>query len=301
LLALGVSDVRMEEGSLRCDANISLRPAGTDAFGTKIEVKNVNSIRSVYRALQFEQARQAEALARGERLAQETRHWDEGRGVTTPGRSKEYASDYRYFPEPDLTPLEPDAAWIERLRASLPELPAARRRRFETAYGLDPTQASLVGTDATWASFFDEAVALGADPTAVANQMAGDLAAHLNGAKIELTDAKVTPTHVAELVKLLADGVISSAGGKQALAVAFQTGEPIGAIVEAKGLRQVSDAGVLEGVIDEVIGENPGPAEQFRAGKEGVLGFLVGQVMRKTKGSANPKLAGDLLRARLQP
>jgi aspartyl-tRNA(Asn)/glutamyl-tRNA(Gln) amidotransferase subunit B len=300
LLALGVSDVRMEEGSLRCDANISLRPLGSDQLGTKVEVKNVNSIRSVYRALQFEQARQAEALSHGETLLQETRHWDEQRGITTPGRSKEYASDYRYFPEPDLTPLEPDPAWIEQLRASLPELPTARRRRFEQTYGLDPAQAGLVGADPTWAAFFEETVALGADPKAVANQMAGDLAAHLNGAKIELSDAKVTPRHIADLVGLLADGVISSAGGKQALGAAFETGEPIATIVESRGLRQVSDAGALESVIDDVIAENPGPAEQFRAGKEGVLGFLVGQVMRQTKGSANPKLAGDLLRARLR-
>jgi aspartyl-tRNA(Asn)/glutamyl-tRNA(Gln) amidotransferase subunit B len=299
LLALGVSDVRMEEGSLRCDANISTRRVGQSEYGVKVEVKNLNSIRSLYRALEFEERRQREALDGGVRLAQETRHWDEHRGITTPGRSKEYASDYRYFPEPDLTPLEPEPAWIERIRASLPELPSARRRRFESSYGLDPTQAALVGTDAAWASFFEASVGLGADPRAAANWLTGDVAAHLNDAHADLADTKLTPGHVADLVRLLADGTISSAGAKQALPEAFATGDPIEAIVDAKGLRQVSDAGALEAVIDEVIAENAGPAEQFRAGKEGVLGFLVGQVMRKTKGSANPRLAGDLLRARL--
>jgi aspartyl-tRNA(Asn)/glutamyl-tRNA(Gln) amidotransferase subunit B len=299
LLALGVSDVRMEEGSLRCDANISTRPAGQAEFGIKVEVKNLNSIRSLYRALQFEERRQRQALADGVRLIQETRHWDEHRGITTPGRSKEYASDYRYFPEPDLTPLEPEPAWIEEIRESLPELPAARRRRFESSYGLDPSQAALVGTDAAWASFFEATVGLGADPRAAANWLTGDVAAHLNEARADLADTRLTPQHVADLVRLLADGTISSAGAKQALAEAFAGGDAIGAIVDAKGLRQVSDASALEAVIDEVIAENPGPVEQFRAGKEGVLGFLVGQVMRKTKGSANPKLAGDLIRARV--
>ena len=299
LLALGVSDVRMEEGSLRCDANISTRLVGQSEFGVKVEVKNLNSIRSLYRALQYEEQRQREALSDSARLTQETRHWDEHRGITTPGRSKEYASDYRYFPEPDLTPLEPEPAWIERIRASLPELPSARRRRFEDSYGLDATQAALVGTDAAWASFFEAAVGMGADPRAAANWLTGDVAAHLNDTRAELSETKLGPGHVADIVRLVADGTISSAGAKQALAEAFTTGDPIEAIVDARGLRQVSDASALESVIDEVIAENPGPAEQFRAGKEGVLGFLVGQVMRKTKGSANPKLAGDLIRARL--
>jgi aspartyl-tRNA(Asn)/glutamyl-tRNA(Gln) amidotransferase subunit B len=299
LLALGVSDVRMEEGSLRCDANISTRPAGRQDLGVKVEVKNLNSIRSLYRALQFEERRQRQALSNGERLIQETRHWDEHRGITTPGRSKEYASDYRYFPEPDLTPLEPDAAWIEEIRASLPELPSARRRRFEAQYGLEPVHAALVGTDATDASFFEAAVGLGADPRAAANWLTGDVAAHLNEARADLADTRLTPKHLADLVRLVAEEAISSAGAKQALAEAFATGDPIEEIVDTKGLRQVSDASALESVVAEVIEANPGPAEQFRAGKEGVLGFLVGQVMKRTGGSANPKLASELLRARL--
>jgi aspartyl-tRNA(Asn)/glutamyl-tRNA(Gln) amidotransferase subunit B len=299
LESLGVSDVRMEEGSLRCDANISLRPVGQQELGTKVEIKNLNSIRSLERALRFEQTRQADALTRGERLVQETRHWDENRGVTSSMRSKEFAFDYRYFPEPDLSPLEPDPEWVERLRSELPELPAARRARFERDHGLEPRLAALVGTEASSARYFEQAVALGADPTAAANWMTGDLSALLNASRTELSTSPITPRHLADLVKLVTNDEISSAGAKTALAQAFSTGEDIGAIVEAKGLRQVSDSSALDAVIDEVIAENPGPVEQFRKGKEGVLGFLVGQVMRKTNGSANPKVAGDLLRQRL--
>jgi aspartyl-tRNA(Asn)/glutamyl-tRNA(Gln) amidotransferase subunit B len=300
LETLGVSDVRMEEGSLRCDANISLRPAGQADLGTKVEVKNLNSIRSLYRALKFEQERQVAALAAGEPLLQETRHWDENRGITTPGRSKEYASDYRYFPEPDLTPIEPDAEWIEKLRAALPELPAARRRRLEQEYGLDRRQAALVGGDVAWAGFFERTVSMGADPKAAANWMAGDIAALLREHDTPMDGSPITPQHVADLVRLVGEGAISSAGAKAALARAFDTGEPIESIVEAQGLRQVSDAGALEAVVDEVIAENPGPVEQFRGGKEGALNALVGHVMKKTRGSANPAMAGDLLRRRLE-
>jgi aspartyl-tRNA(Asn)/glutamyl-tRNA(Gln) amidotransferase subunit B len=299
LEALGVSDVRMEEGSLRCDANVSVRPRGEEGFGTKVEIKNLNSIRSLHRALLHEEDRLKRALVEGTALVQETRHWDESRGITTPGRSKEYASDYRYFPEPDLTPLEPDAEWIERLRAELPELPAVRRRRFEHDFGLDRRQASLVGHSLAWAEFFEQAVSLGAEPRAAANWMTADLAGHLNAARQDLSDSKVTPAHVADLVRLLGEGAISSAGAKAALAEAFATGAPIEEIVEAKGLEQVSDAAALDGIIDQVLAENPGPAEQFRGGKEGALNALVGQVMRKTRGAANPKVAADLLRARL--
>ena len=299
LEALGVSDVRMEEGSLRCDANISVRPIGHTDLGTKIEIKNLNSIRSIYRALAFEQERQIAALRAGQPLAQETRHWDENRNVTTPGRSKEYASDYRYFPEPDLTPIEPDPAWIEKLRSELPELPSARRGRYQDEYRLEPHQAAVIGGSRSWAEFLEKAVAMGAEPRAAANWMTGDLAALLREHDQSLEGSKVTPQHIADLVRLFAGETISSAGAKTALAEAFQTGAPIDEIVESKGLQQVSDAGALEAAIDEVIAENPGPVEQFRGGKEGALNALVGHVMKKTKGSANPKVAADLLRQRL--
>ena len=299
LEALDVSDVRMEEGSLRCDTNVSIRPHGAEEYGTKVEIKNLNSVRSLERALHFEIDRQIGVLREGGTLAQETRHFDEGSGVTSSMRSKEYAFDYRYFPEPDIPPVDPSPDWIERIRASLPELPAARRHRFATDYGLPPAQLRTLAGSMEWGRFFEETVGLGAAPAAVANWMTQDLAALLNEARVPLSEGKVTPKHVADIVRLVDEGTISSTGGKSVLAEAFATGDDAGSIVEERGLRQVSDVGELGKVLDEVIRENPGPVEQFRAGKEGVLGFLVGQVMQKTGGSANPRLAGELLRERL--
>ncbi len=299
LEALGVSDVRMEEGSFRCDANVSLRPTGSAEYGVKVEVKNMNSIRSVERALRYEIDRQTEALEAGNAIAQETRHFDENTGVTHPGRSKEYASDYRYFPEPDLPPVEPSPEWVEEIRTSLPELPAARRHRFEETYGLKPAQARVLAGARSWADFFEETVGLGAAPAVVANWMTQDLAALANAAHIEPPEGKVTPKHLADVARLVDDGTISTAGAKAVLEEAFASGREVEEIVEDKGLRQVSDTGALGALVDEVIAENPEPAEQFRAGKEGALQFLVGQLMKKTRGSANPQVARDLLRERL--
>jgi aspartyl-tRNA(Asn)/glutamyl-tRNA(Gln) amidotransferase subunit B len=298
LEALGVSDVRMEEGSLRCDANVSVRPAGTTELGTKVEIKNMNSIRSVERAVRYEVDRQRTALERGEALIQETRHWDESKGTTSPLRSKEYAFDYRYFPEPDLPPLAPDEEWIEKLRAELPELPAERRRRFSGQYGLEPATARIVGSSRASADYFEEAVSLGADPRAAANWMAGDLAALLREHDVPLAESKVTPRHMADVTALVGDGTISTAAAKQVLAESFASGRAAREVVEEKGLAQIG-GGALEGIVDEVIAENPGPVEQFRGGKEGVIGFLVGQVMKKSGGAANPREAQDLLRRRL--
>jgi aspartyl-tRNA(Asn)/glutamyl-tRNA(Gln) amidotransferase subunit B len=300
LESLGVSDVRMEEGSLRCDANVSVRPRGAAEFGTKVEVKNLNSVRSLYRAVRFEEERQRAALDADEPLIQETRHFDENTGTTSSMRSKEFAFDYRYFPEPDLVPLEPTTDWVEEIRAGLPELPAARRARLESAHGLEPSQAAFLSADPETASFFEQAVALGADPKAVANWMAGDLAALRNEDKASLADANVTPAHVADLVRLVDQQVIGSAGAKAALAVAYRTGDPIEAIVEREGLRQVSDASALEAVIDKVIAENPGPVEQFRGGKEGALNALIGPVMKETGKAANAQMVRELLRKRLE-
>jgi aspartyl-tRNA(Asn)/glutamyl-tRNA(Gln) amidotransferase subunit B len=299
LESLGVSDVRMEEGSLRCDANISMRPAGAEEYGTKVEIKNMNSIRSVERAVRYEIERQTKALEAGEELTQETRHWDENKGLTSPLRSKEYAFDYRYFPEPDLPPVEPDEEWIEKLKAELPELPAARRHRFLDEYALEPATARIVGGSSEWASFFEEAVSLGAEARAVANWMVGDLAALLRENDSELHESKVTPQHIADIAKLVADGTISTAGAKAALADAFASGGSVEEIVKEKGLAQISDESSLLKFVDEVIAENPGPVEQFRGGKEGAIGFLVGQLMKKSKGAANPQEAQRLLRERL--
>jgi len=299
LEALGVSDVRMEEGSLRCDANISTRRVGEGGFGTKVEIKNLNSIRSLERALRYEEERQRAALERGEPLVQETRHFDEERGTTHTLRSKEEAFDYRYFPEPDLPPLEPDPAWIEEIRASLPELPGAKRARYVAELGLRPEVARLLTASAATAAFFEEAVSLGADPAAATHWITQDLAGLLNRAKVELAEANVTPRHVADLVRLIADGTISATGAKQALEEAFETGDAVEDVVARRGLRQVTDTGRLEAWVEEAIAENPGPVQQFRGGKEGILGFLVGQVMKKSGGSANPKLVNELLRSRL--
>jgi aspartyl-tRNA(Asn)/glutamyl-tRNA(Gln) amidotransferase subunit B len=299
LEALDVSDVRMEEGSLRCDANISVRPEGSSEYGTKVEIKNLNSVRSLERALKYEQERQVAALRAGQPLVQETRHFDEGEGSTHTLRSKEEAFDYRYFPEPDLPPLEPDMEWVERIRGSLPELPAARRARFERELALAPKQAALVGASKATADFLEEAVDLGAPATTVANWMTQDLSGLLNKARIELPESKVTPQHIADLIRLVEEATISVTAAKQVLEEAFETGKPIQEIVETRGLRQVTDTSALEAWVVEAIAENPEPVEQFRAGKDGAINFLVGQVMKKSRGAANVRTVQELLRAKL--
>ncbi len=299
--SLDVSDVRMEEGSLRCDANISVRPVGADALGVKVEIKNMNSVRSLERALVFEAARQIAALEAGEPLVQETRGWDEGSGTTKTMRSKEEAFDYRYFPEPDIPALEPDESWIEEIRRSLPELPRARRTRYVDGLGLKPDVARVLVADREATVLFEATVALGAEPAASANWITQDLAGLRKEAIVAdaAADATVGPQHIADLVALVADGTIGGAGAKRALEEAFRTGAAIADIVETRGLRQVSDAGALSALVDRVLTENADAAEKFRAGNDGVIGFLVGQVMKASGGSANPTLAQELLRERL--
>jgi aspartyl-tRNA(Asn)/glutamyl-tRNA(Gln) amidotransferase subunit B len=299
LEALEVSDVRMEEGSLRCDANVSLR--GEDgAFGTKVEIKNMNSIRSLERAIRFEIERQGAALDAGEPVVQETRHWNEDEGVTTSMRSKEEAFDYRYFPEPDLPVLEPEAAWIEERRMDLPELPAARRARYERELGLGAEAARILAAAPDLGAFFEETVRAGADPAAAANWITQDLVGTLHKAGVALSDARVRPQHVADIVRLVGDDTVSAAGGKIVLEEVVASGGSVEAIVGARGLRQVSDTGALGELVDRVLADHSDVAAKFRAGNEGTLGFLVGQVMKASGGSANPKLAGELLRERLR-
>ncbi len=299
LEALDVSDVRMEEGSLRCDANVSMRPVGTEALGTKVEIKNMNSVRSLERALVYEIARQTKALEAGEPIVQETRHWNEDAGATASMRSKEEAFDYRYFPEPDIPAIEPAEAWIEELRAALPELPRARRERYVAVHGLKPEVARVLVADRGATSLFEATVALEADPAAAANWITQDLAGLANKHGAEAA-ANVTPRHVADLLALLADGTIAGAGAKQILERVVETGDPVDAIVEREGLRQVSDTGELGAIVDGVIADNDEAVRKFRDGNESVIGFLVGQVMKASGGSANPKRAQELLRERLQ-
>jgi aspartyl-tRNA(Asn)/glutamyl-tRNA(Gln) amidotransferase subunit B len=297
LEALDVSDVRMEEGSLRCDANISVRRVGTDAYGTKVEIKNMNSLRSLERALLHETDRQTAALEAGEQVVQETRHWNEDLGATASMRSKEEAFDYRYFPEPDIPALEPDVAWIEEIRATLPELPRGRRARYVDTLGLRSQVARVLVANRSAVELFEASVALGASPDKAANWITQDLAALINEAG---EGGKVAAEHVVELLTLLDDGTISGPGAKQALEEAFRTGDPIASIVDRRGLRQVSDEVSLGGFVDEVIEENPDVVEKFRGGNQGVVGFLVGQVMKRSNGAANPQLVQQLLRARLE-
>ena len=299
LEALDVSDVRMEEGSLRCDANISTRRDGDTALGTKVEIKNLNSMRSLERALRFEEERQRNALEHGEPLVQETRHFDEETGATRTLRSKEEAFDYRYFPEPDLPPLEPNRSWVEELRGTLPMLPAALRNRYVGQLGLTAEQARLLASSPATAWFFDQVLSLGADPPATANWITQDVAGLLNAAKLEIADSKITPQHIADLVALVADDTISATGAKQVLEEAFETGDAAETIVERRGLRQVVDSAALEAWVDEAIADNPGPVEQFRGGKDAALNAVLGQVMKKSGGSANPKAVRELLLQRL--
>ncbi|MEP7033684.1 MAG: Asp-tRNA(Asn)/Glu-tRNA(Gln) amidotransferase subunit GatB [Actinomycetota bacterium] len=302
LESLGVSDVRMEEGSLRCDANVSTRVRGSEELGTKVEIKNLNSIRSLERAVRFEEDRQRAVLGAGERLVQETRHWDEDRGSTHTLRSKEEAFDYRYFPEPDLPPLEPELEWIERIRSELPELPAARRARYEGAMlQLTREQSGVLVADRTLSHLFEQTMAeLDRVPArTVANWIVQNLTAVLNERELAPSDLQLEPHQLADVIRIVEDGTVSVTAGKQVLDEVVATGKPAEQVVDERGLRQVSDTAALEAWVDQAIAENPGPVEQFRGGKDGALNAIVGQVMKQSGGSANPKLVQDLLRQRL--
>ena len=297
LASLDVSDVKMEEGSLRCDANVSLRPPGSETLGTKVEIKNMNSIRSLERALTYEIDRQGAALDAGEAIVQETRHWNEDAGATSSMRSKEEAFDYRYFPEPDIPAMEPDRAWIDEIRVTIEELPRARRDRYADTYALAPDVARVLVANPVSVALFDGAVDGGADPGAAATWVTQDIAAIRNE---HGDDIALTPEHVIDVVRLTTDGTVSRAGAKQALDAVATSGEPLADAVARLGLQQVSDTDALGALADAVLAEHPDVVQKFRDGKEGVIGFLVGQLMQKASGAANPKVAQELLRARLQ-
>ena len=300
LESLGVSDVRMEEGSMRVDANVSVALKGAEEYGAKVEVKNMNSIRSVGRALEHEESRQRAALDAGETLIQETRHFDEKSGTTSSLRTKEFAFDYRYFPEPDMVPFEPDEAWVSEVTGGLPELPTARRQRFMADYGLGEKDAQLLTSTRQVSDWFEDAVkAYGGEPKKVVNWIIADLYRLLNEHDIELQDSKIRPEQLAGLVKLVDAGTISGKQAKSVIVTMFETGEDASKVAKDKGLEQVSDAGALEGIVDEVIAENEDAAAKVRAGNLGTIGFLVGQVMKKSRGQANPGMVNDLLKDKL--
>jgi aspartyl-tRNA(Asn)/glutamyl-tRNA(Gln) amidotransferase subunit B len=290
----------MEEGSLRVDANVSVRRAGESEHGAKVEVKNMNSIRSVARALEYEERRQRDALEGGESLIQETRHFDEKTGTTSSLRTKEYAFDYRYFTDPDLVPFAPSEEWVRSIGASLPEPPAARRARFASEYGLGPKDVEVLTATSKIANWFEQAAAAyGGDPKKIANWIIADLFGLLNEAGIELQESRIAPAQLGGLVKLIDAGTISGKQAKTVLQMMFSTGKDADAIAKEKGLEQVSDTGALEAVVDEVIAENAEAADKVRAGNLGTIGFLVGQVMKKTRGQANPQIVNELLRSKL--
>jgi aspartyl-tRNA(Asn)/glutamyl-tRNA(Gln) amidotransferase subunit B len=294
-----VSDVKMEEGSLRCDANISLRPFGQAEFGTKAELKNMNSFRGVQRGLEYEEIRQAEVLDRGERVVQETRRWDEGQGRTFSMRSKEEAHDYRYFPDPDLVRLFIDEEWKARVKASIPELPDARMKRYATEYGLSDYDAGVITSSLHLANFFEESLKYTKDAKAVANWIMGDLLGYLNANGLEIQNVLVTGKGLGEMIGLIESGTISSKIAKTVFKSMIETGKDPQAIVEEQGLVQISDEGAIKAIVDRIVEANPKSVEDYKAGKEKAVGFLVGQAMRETKGKANPGLLNKLIIERL--
>jgi aspartyl-tRNA(Asn)/glutamyl-tRNA(Gln) amidotransferase subunit B len=300
LLQLGVSDVKMEEGSLRCDANVSIRPVGSLELGTKTEIKNMNSFRSVQRAIDSEIDRQIQTLESGGRIVQETRGWDEANGVTHSMRSKEQAHDYRYFPDPDLVPMEPDGRDVERLRGALPELPWRRFERFTGAYGLNSKQAAQLVQNAPLAEFFERVVAASGNPQQATNFVLGELSRLANESGVPAASSPVTPEHLAELIALVEAKKINSKIAKDLLARMWAGDGSPAAIVETEGLAQTSDPGAIAKLVDEVLAAHPAILADYRAGKPNVAGFLVGQVMKASGGKADPALARELLQRKLE-
>lgn len=296
---LNVSDCKMEEGSLRCDANISLRPAGTDILNTKVEIKNMNSFRAVQRALEGEVERQRLLYETGESVVQETRGWDDSTGGTIVMRSKEEASDYRYFPEPDLVPIVLPPEKIERIREELPELPAARKQRFVEEYGLPDYDAGVLTVSRDLADYFEECVRLYPDAKAVSNWVMVELLRLLNAENLEIGESKLTPSHLVEMLQLIDKGTISGKIAKTVFEEMFATGKKASVVIEEKGLVQISDEGELTKLVEAILADHPEVVEDYRSGKKKALGFLVGQVMKQTKGKANPQVVNRLFKERM--
>ncbi|GBE05614.1 MAG TPA: Asp-tRNA(Asn)/Glu-tRNA(Gln) amidotransferase subunit GatB [Nitrospirae bacterium] len=318
---INVCDGNMEQGSLRCDANVSVRPVGQREFGTKTEMKNMNSFKFVEKALDYEIKRQIKMLADGGKIVQETRLWNAERGITESMRSKEEAHDYRYFPEPDLAPVEVEASWIEKIKADINELQDVKKARFISQFGLPEHDAELLTSERSVAEWFEQAVSLGGNPKNVSNWMMGDLMRLLNEENIPIQNCPLKPAHLVDLLKLIEDGTINRNQAKSVFVEIYKRGKVIQAakgkmnlpalkievysevkvidIVKEKGLAQISDESEIEAAINDILEKNPGEVERFKAGEAKLMGFFVGQAMKATKGKANPKIVNELLRKKL--
>ena len=297
---VGASEADMEKGNLRCEANVSVRRIGDEKFGTKVELKNLNSVRFMQRAIEFEVTRQIGVLESGGQLQQETRLWDERAGETRVMRSKEEAHDYRYFPEPDLPPLIVADEFVERVRSAMPELPEARRRRFMDQYGLSFSDASQLISERSLADYYEKVAEVSGNPRSASNWIRSELLRELESAGISAGDSPVAAEELGALVRLIEEGKISGKQGKDVLVEMFKSGKTAATIIEEQGLVQVSDTGEIDRIIDEVIAANPQQLKQFREGKETLFGFFVGQIMKASNGKANPKVVNERLRNKLQ-
>jgi aspartyl-tRNA(Asn)/glutamyl-tRNA(Gln) amidotransferase subunit B len=297
---LGTCDGNMDEGSMRCDANVSVRPVGADELRTRCEIKNVNSVRFVMQAIEHEARRHVDVYESGGQITQETRLYDPSKGETRPMRSKEMAHDYRYFPDPDLLPLVFDDAYVEKVRASLPELPDEKKERFMTDFGLTPYDASVLVVERETADYF-EAVAKGRDAKAAANWVISNLFGALNKKGVSITDSPVTAENLGKLIDLITDNTISGRIAKDVFEIMVEEGKAPDAIVAEKGLKQITDTGPIEAAIEQVMADNPDKVADYRGGKDKLIGWFVGQVMKQTGGKANPGMLNELLKKKLAP
>lgn len=299
LFSIGVSDCKMEQGSLRCDGNISVMEKGSKEFGVRAEIKNVNSFKALEKAFEYEMARHIKAIEDGMELTMETRRWDEGSGVTVNMRSKEEANDYRYFPEGDLVTLNISEEWIEEIRKTIPELPHEKAERFVNEYNIPKYDAGVLTISSEMADFFDETAKLSKDPKAASNWLMGDISRLMNEKSMETSELKFNPSDLAELIKLINEGTISNSIGKKVIDEMFETGKTPKLIVEEKGLIQNNDESEILDVVKKIIDENPKSVEDFKSGKKRAVGFIVGLIMKETKGKANPQIVNNLVNSEL--
>jgi aspartyl-tRNA(Asn)/glutamyl-tRNA(Gln) amidotransferase subunit B len=296
---IGVCDGNMEQGSLRCDANVSIRPSGQDELGVKTEIKNMNSFRFIEKALEYEIKRQIKAVKEGEKIIQETRLWNTEKGITESMRSKEEAHDYRYFPDPDLMPMEFEQSWIDEIKQSVGELPDAKREKYISELNMSAQDADLLTAEKSVAEWFEQTVELGGDPKSAGNWIKGDLARLLNEENRQIDECPVTPKHLVDMLALIDKGTISGKIAKTVFEEMYKTGNDAETIVKEKGLVQVSDQSEIEKIVDDILAASPGEVERFKGGEAKLMGFFVGQVMKQTKGKANPKIVNELLRNKL--